>query len=77
MAGDRVQAQTVATAPAVATLFAASYQGQPLNDRGCTDAFPPLVCSWGPYAGGHGALYQVQVSADANRWYVSGVVIES
>lgn len=77
MAGIRSRSQTVATAEAVSTLFNAPYRGQPLNDRGCSDAFRPVVCTWGPYAYGHGSIYQVQVAADGGRWYVSGVIIES
>lgn len=77
MAGDRARSSSVAAASAVSTLYATPYGGQPLNDRGCTDSFPPLICTWGPYAGGHGSIYQVQVSPDGSSWYVSSVQIES
>jgi hypothetical protein len=77
MAGDRAQSESVATASAVETLYAVPYHGQPVNDRGCTDSFSPLICTWGPYAGGQGSIYQVQVSPDGNLWYVSAVTIES
>jgi hypothetical protein len=77
MANNQAEARTVATNSAIAALFATPYARQPLVDRGCTEAFPPLVCTWGPHAGGQGAIYQVQVSPDGSRWYVSGVTIES
>ena len=77
MAGDRARSATVATPAALATLYATAYAGQPLNDRGCTDAFPPIVCTWGPYAGGSGAIYQVQLTQQASGWYVSGVTVLS
>jgi hypothetical protein len=77
MAGNRSQSETVATAAAVNTLFATPYHGQPLNDRGCSDAFQPLVCTWGPYAGGQGSIYQVQLTSEGSRWYVSAVIVES
>jgi hypothetical protein len=75
--GDRAGAARVATSGAVATLFATAYAGQPLNSRGCSVAFPPLVCSYGPYAGGSGDLYEVYVSQAPSAWYVSSVDIES
>ena len=77
MAGNRARSASVATPAAVATLYATAYAGQPLTDRGCTDAFPPIECTWGPYAGGAGSIYQVQVTQAANGWYVSGVTIDS
>jgi hypothetical protein len=78
MAGNRAQSASVATEPAVNTLFATAYAGQPLNDRGCSDAFPPFKCTWGPYAGGSGSLYEITLTpTSGGRWYVSGVVVES
>lgn len=77
MEGNRAGSASVAVASAVATLYAKAYAHQPLNDRGCTSAFPPLICTWGPYAGGSGSIYQVSVSPARGRWYVSGVTIES
>jgi len=58
-------------------LHATPYANQPLNDRGCTTAFPPLICTWRPYAGGRGSIYQVSVSPIRGRWYVNAVTIES
>ena len=75
--GNRARSASVAVGSAVATLYATPYANQPLNDRGCTTAFPPLICTWGPYAGGSGTIYQVLVSPIGTRWYVSALTIES
>lgn len=77
MVADRARSASVATPAALATLYATPYAGQPLNDRGCTDAFPPLICTWGPYAYGHGSIYQVQLTQQGSDWYVSAVTILS
>lgn len=77
MAGDRARSASVATPAAVASLYATPYAGQPLNDRGCTDAFPPIICTWGPYAYGHGSIYQVQLTQQGSDWYVSGLTVLS
>lgn len=76
-AGNRAYAASVATAPAVATLFARPYQDQTLVSRGCTTAaFPPVVCSYGPNGGGSGSLYQVTLTQTSGGWYVSKVTVE-
>ena len=75
--GNRAGSASVAVGSAVATLYATHYANQPLNDRGCTSAFPPLICTWGPYAGGKGSIYQVSVKPVGASWYVSAVMIES
>jgi hypothetical protein len=77
-AGDRAGAATVATAAAVAALFAKAYGGEPLNDRGCSSSFE-IVCSWGPYAGASSAdaLYQITMATAGGSWYVSSVVVET
>jgi hypothetical protein len=75
--GNRAGSASVAVGSAVATLYATHYADQPLNDRGCTSAFPPLICTWGPYAGGKGSIYQVSVKPIGANWYVSAVTIES
>lgn len=75
-AGNRAYAATVATAPAVATLFAHPYQGQTMVSRGCTTAFPPVVCSYGPNGGGSGSLYQITLTQTGGGWYVSNVAVE-
>lgn len=74
--GDRASAASVATAAAVATLFAHPYQGQTMVSRGCTTAFPPVVCSYGPNGGGSGSLYQITLAQASGGWYVSTVSIE-
>lgn len=75
--GNRAGSVSVAVRSAVAALYARPYANQPLNDRGCTTAFQPLICTWGPYGGGSGSIYQISVSAVGSRWYVSAVTIES
>ncbi len=74
--GARGQAQRVATKRAVTSLFAHAYKGQNVIDRGCSDQFLPVVCSYGPYGGGSGALYEVNVRPKGAKWYVSSVIIE-
>jgi len=68
----------VATEAAVAELFSARYPGGGLAiPRGCSVAFPPIVCTYGPPGGGNSsdALYEVYVSHTAKGWYVSSVMI--
>jgi hypothetical protein len=78
IAGNRAQSASVGTGGAVATLFATPYAQQPVVDRGCSDAFAPIRCSWGPYGGGSGDIYEVTLASTASGgWYVSGVTIES
>lgn len=75
-AGDRTAAAKVATATAVATLFAARYGGEVLNDRECSvPGVNAVVCSWGPYAEASptNPLYEVTVSPHGADWYVSSV----
>jgi hypothetical protein len=76
--GDRSKAATVATPAAVASLFASAYSGQTVILRGCSE-IPPVVCSYGPYGGASPnlSLYQLTVSSDSGRWYVSAVTVES
>lgn len=75
-AGNQQLALRVATHAAVATLFAAPYGGQEMVARGCTDAFPPLYCSYGPPGGGSGDLYELEVTSVHGRWYISSVTVE-
>jgi hypothetical protein len=74
--GDRAAARRVATTRAVAILFAHPYAGQTVISRGCSTEFPPLVCSYGPYGGGAGTLYEVDVEPAGANWYVSSVSVE-
>jgi len=69
----------VATAQAVATLFAVPYPSGLAINRGCTSAFPPIICTYGAPGGGpvNAPIYQVSVSqAPGGLWYVSSVEIE-
>jgi hypothetical protein len=74
--GDRKAAATVATARAITALFAASYKGQSVIDRGCSVKFLPRVCSWGDYGGGSGPLYEIDTRPAGANWYVSNAIIE-
>ncbi len=77
-AANRAAARKVATATAVAELFSARYPGDGLAiSRGCSVAFPPLVCTYGPPGGGNSndRLYELYVSHLARGWYVSSVMI--
>jgi hypothetical protein len=77
-AGDRNGAAMVATAAAVEQLFAAPYPGAGLAiPRGCSAAFTPVVCTYGPPGGGSASdsIYQLSVSQSPGGWYVSSVTI--
>jgi len=74
--GDRAGAGAVATPDAVATLFAVPYPGPGLAiSRGCSSAFPPIVCTYGPPGGAAptDAIYEILVSQAPAGWYVSSV----
>jgi len=77
--GNRARALTVATEQAVDTLFAAHYTSGLAISRGCSSAFPPLTCTYGPPGGGptNAPIYQISVSQGGGGWYVSAVLIES
>jgi hypothetical protein len=75
-AGDRAGASAVATPSAVDQLFAAPYPGPDLAiPRGCSAAFPPIVCTYGPPGGAspNDSIYQLYVSNSPKGWYVSSV----
>jgi hypothetical protein len=77
-AGDRGAANAVATPSAVDQLFAAPYPGAGLAiPRGCSAAFPPIVCTYGPPGGGSASasIYELYVSQSPKGWYVSSVSI--
>jgi hypothetical protein len=77
-AGDRNGAQAVASPSAVDQLFAAPYPGPGLAiSRGCSAAFPPIVCTYGPPGGASpsDSIYQLYVSSSPKGWYVSSVSI--
>ncbi len=76
--GNQAQALTVATPPAVATLWAAHYQSGMAIDRGC-NVSSPATCSFGPPGGASPSdpLYSITVSqAPSGGWYVTSVAIE-
>ncbi len=76
---NRPGALTVATSAAVATLFAATYDSGLAIDRGCSTAFVPVVCTFGPPGGASPTdpIYQIFVSQSSGGWYVSSVKIEN
>jgi hypothetical protein len=76
---DRASALTVATESAVATLFAAPYSSGLVIDRGCSDAFSPIVCTYGPEGGASPTdpIYEIYVSKTPEGWYVSSTKIEN
>jgi hypothetical protein len=75
--GNQAEALTVATQPSVSTLFAAHYGDGLAIDRGCSVAFSPIVCSYGPPGGANPSdpIYEIYVSQAAGGWYVSAVKI--
>jgi hypothetical protein len=77
-AGDRAGAGAVATPTAVEQLFASPYPGAGLAiPRGCSAAFIPIVCTYGPPGGASpgDSIYQLSVSQAPKGWYVSSVTI--
>jgi hypothetical protein len=76
--GDNVAALTVATGPSVTTLFAAHYVAGLAIDRGCSTAFPPIKCTYGPSGGAPPSdpIYELSVSQAPGGWYVSAVAVE-
>jgi hypothetical protein len=76
-AANKPLALTVASPPAVSTLFAVPYPAGAAISRGCSDAFPPLVCTYGPPGGASAAdaLFELYVSQSPAGWYVSSVLI--
>jgi hypothetical protein len=78
-AGNKVFALSVATPTAVNTLFAVPYHAGLVEDRGCSTAFTPIVCSYGPPGGASPTdqIYQIDVSQAAGGWYVSDVKVQN
>jgi hypothetical protein len=77
--GNRASAFAVATPQAVATLFAFPYTNGLALNRGCSDAFSPIVCTYGPPGGAPPTdrIYQIDVSQTAGGWYVSSVKVNN
>jgi hypothetical protein len=78
-AGNKVFAISVATPNAVDTLFAVPYHVGLAEARGCSTAFTPIVCSFGPPGGASpkDQIYQIDVSQAAGGWYVSDVKVQN
>jgi hypothetical protein len=74
---DMAAAARVATASAIAALFATPYTNQTVQSRGCSVEFVPRVCSYGPFAGGSGALYEIDLMPVGSDWYVSNAMVET
>lgn len=77
--GNRAKALSVATSPAVTSLFDVPYPSGLAIDRGCSTAFPPLVCTYGPPGGASptDAIFEIYVSQKGTGWYVSSVQIDN
>jgi hypothetical protein len=78
-AGNKLQALAVATPASVSTLFAVPYPGGLAIPRGCSDAFQPIVCTYGPPGGAspNDPIYEIDATQTPQGWYVSGVRIEN
>ena len=77
---NRPLAGTVASPSAVETLFAVPYPGQGLAiSRGCSAAFPPIVCTYGPPGGASSAdpIFEVYLGQVAGGWYATSVTVLS
>ena len=68
----------MATPQAVATLFAVRYPSGLAINRGCTSAFPPIICTFGAPGGGptNAPIYQLYESQAPGGWYVGSVQIQ-
>jgi hypothetical protein len=77
--GNRAEALSVATAPAVATLFAGHYTPGLVIDRGCSVAFSPIVCTYGPPGGASPTdpIYEIDVIQALGGWYVRSATIDN
>jgi hypothetical protein len=77
--GNRAEALSVATAPAVSTLFTAHYSSGLVIDRGCSVAFSPIVCTYGPPGGASPTdpIFEIYSVQTPGGWYVSSATIEN
>jgi hypothetical protein len=77
--GNHAEALTVGTASAVSTLFAGHYASGLVIDRGCSDAFSPIVCDYGPPGGAAPTdpIYEIDVVHVPTGWYVTSVTINN
>jgi hypothetical protein len=78
-AGNQAAALSVASAPAVTMLFARQYSSGLVIDRGCSVAFSPIHCTYGPPGGAPPTdpIYQIDVVQEPGGWYVSSVTINN
>jgi hypothetical protein len=81
-AGNQSEAQSVATATAVTTLFAGHYSSGLVIDRGCSVQISPtipVVCTYGPPGGADPTdpIYQLDVLQAPGGWYVSSAKIDN
>jgi hypothetical protein len=78
-AGNQAEARSVATASAVTALFAGHYASGLVIDRGCSVAFSPIVCSYGPPGGAAPTdpIYEIDVVHAPTGWYVTSVTINN
>jgi hypothetical protein len=78
-AGNQAAASSVADSSAVAKLFAGRYTPGLVIDRGCSVAFSPIVCTYGPPGGAAptDSIYEIDVVQTLGGWYVSSVTISN
>ena len=78
-AGNQTEALSVATTTAVSALFAGHYTSGLVIDRGCSVAFSPIVCTYGPPGGASPTdpIYELSVSQAPGGWYVSSAKINN
>lgn len=76
--GNRTTALRVATSQAVATLFSVAYPDGLAINRGCSDDFSPIICTYGAPGGGpvNAPIYQLLEVQAPGGWYVSSVEIQ-
>lgn len=74
--GRAAEAAEVATASAVAALFAETYPPGDLQPRGCTTGPTPATCTYRDTAAATPTIYQLTVTDAAGGWYVSAVTVE-
>ncbi len=76
-AGNRSAALAFSTPAAVTTLFAVPYPEGLAISRGCSTAFLPIVCTYGPPGGAPPTdpIYEIYLSQTAAGWYVSSTKV--
>lgn len=74
--GNRARAAQIATAGAVATLFALPYPQDNLQSRGCSNG-TPATCTYRNTASSTGEIYDLVVAQSPRGWYVTAVQHET